>query len=260
MSASATTTAPPARRGVGWQALGALSFLTVLPLPRRAHGLPTAVTLACFAPAGLLLGGIVAGLDIGLEPVLPEAARSAVLLAALAALCGAMHLDGLMDSADGLFGSADRGRRLEIMRDSRVGGFGVAAAALVLLMQYAALVGIHDGVSRRPLALLAAVGVSRAASAFALGVAQPARADGLASVFSVRGRRVAGSVAIALTSAVAIVVGGWRGAAAALVSVAVVVIVVAVFRRRVGGMTGDGFGAVVELSLAGALLCFAARP
>ena len=260
MSAPTTTTAPTARRAVAWQALGALGFLTVLPLPRRAHGLPTAVTLACFAPAGLLLGGIVSGLDVALAPVLPVAARSAVLLAALAALCGAMHLDGLMDSADGLFGSADRGRRLEIMRDSRVGGFGVAAAALVLLVQYAALAGIDGGGARRPLLLLAAVGVSRAASAFALGVAQPARADGLGSVFSVSGRRVAGVVAIALTSAVAIVAGGWRGVAAALLAVSVTLVVIAVFRRRVGGMTGDGFGAVVELSLAGVLLCFAARP
>lgn len=250
-------TATSARRGVAWQALGALGFLSVIPLPRRALGMPSAVTLACFAPAGLLLGGIVAGLDVALAPALPVGARSAVLLAALAGLCGAMHLDGLMDSADGLFGAADRARRLEIMRDSRVGGYGVAAAALVLLVQYGALTSLD---TRRPLALLGAVGVSRAASAFALGIARPARDDGLGSVFSVGGRMLAGVVALGIAAAVAIVLGGWRGAAASAVALGVTLAVVAVFHRRVGGMTGDGFGAVVELSLAGALLCLASHP
>jgi adenosylcobinamide-GDP ribazoletransferase len=254
--APVTTAALPARRGLGWRALGAAGFLTVLPLPARAHGMPTGVTLACFGPAGLLLGGAVAGLEVALAPVLPVAARSAVLLAVLAGLCGAMHLDGLMDSADGLFGGRTRDRRLEIMRDSRVGGYGIAAAALVLLVQYAALASVAG---RRPLALLAAVGLSRAASALALGLARPARDEGLASVYSVSGRGVAGAVAFVSAAGVAVPLLGWRGVAACGVALMVVAVVAGVFRRRVGGMTGDGFGAVVELSLAGALLCLAAQ-
>jgi adenosylcobinamide-GDP ribazoletransferase len=174
----------------------------------------------------------------------------------LLALSGAMHLDGLMDSVDGLFGGRDRGRRLEIMRDSRVGGYGVAAAVCVVLVQYGALASVA---SRRPLAVLAAVGVSRAASALALGVARPARDEGLASVYSVAGRRWAGVVAFAVAAAVAVVLCGWRGAAACGVALLAVALVIVVFARRVGGMTGDGFGAVVELSLAGALLCLAAQ-
>jgi adenosylcobinamide-GDP ribazoletransferase len=255
-AATASVSASTGRRGLPWQALGAFAFLTVLPMPRRAHGLPTAITLACFAPAGLALGGALAAVEIALAPVLPVAARSAVLLAVLVAAGGAMHLDGLMDSADGLFGARDRVRRLEIMRDSRVGGYGMAAAAAVVLVQYAALSGIGDA---RPLALLTCVGLSRAASAFALGIARPARAEGLGSVFSVPGRGMAGVVALAVAAAVAVVLDGWRGVGAAVVASVVVLGVVAVFRRRVGGMTGDGFGAVVELSLAGGLLCLAAH-
>ncbi|HXA28308.1 MAG TPA: adenosylcobinamide-GDP ribazoletransferase [Candidatus Angelobacter sp.] len=255
MTVSVPATAPP-RRGVAWRALGALGFLTVLPLPARAHGMPTGVTLACFGPAGLLLGGVMAALEIALAPVLPLAARSAVLLAVLAAACGAMHLDGLMDSADGLFGARTRERRLEIMRDSRVGGYGTAAAVLVVLIQYAALSSV---VERRPLAVLAAVGLSRGAAALALGLARPARDEGLASVYSVSGRTLAGVVAFAATAAVAIPLCGWRGAAACGAALLVVAAVIAVFTRRVGGMTGDGFGAVVELTLAGALLCLAAQ-
>jgi cobalamin 5'-phosphate synthase/cobalamin synthase len=256
-----TTTAAAPRRGVAWRALGALGFLTVLPLPARAHGLPTGITLFCFAPAGLLLGGVVAGLEIGLAPVLPVAARSAVLLGVLVGLAGAIHLDGLMDSADGLFGGRTREQRLEIMRDSRVGGFGVAAALVVVLVQYAALasVGSGSGVTSRALGLLAAVGLSRAAAAFALGIARPARVEGLASVFSVSHRAVAGWGALVVAAAVAAATSGWCGAAATGVAVVVSLAVVTVFRRRVGGMTGDGFGAVVELTLAGALLCLAAQ-
>ncbi len=250
-------TTAPVRRGLGWQALGALGFLSVLPLPRRAHGLPTAPTLAAFAPAGLLLGGVVAGLEVGLARVLPVAPRSAVLLAVLVALAGAMHLDGLMDSADGLFGGRDAARRLEIMRDSRVGGYGIAAAGVVLLVEYAALSSLA---AQRPLALLSAVGLSRSASAFALGIARPARSDGLGSLFSVSGRLPAGILALAAAAAVAVALCGWRGLAAAALALGVSLVVVALFRRRVGGMTGDGFGAIVELSLAATLLCLAAHP
>jgi len=262
---SATTSAP-SRRGIGWRALGAVGFLTVLPLPTRAHGMPTGVTLACFGPVGLLLGGAVAGVEVALAPVLPVAARSAVLLGVLAAMCGAMHLDGLMDSADGVFlpiGARDRGdspqaseRRLEVMRDSRVGAYGVAAALLVVLVQYAALSAVTG---RRALAIIAAVGLSRAASALALGLARPARDEGLASVYAVSGRRVAGVATFAVVAAAAVLLSGWRGAAAGGVAVLVVAVVIAVFARRAGGMTGDGFGAVVELTLAGALLCLAAQ-
>ena len=253
---STAATAPLARRGVLWRALGALGFLTVVPLPARAHGMPGAVTLGSFGVAGLLLGGVVAGVEVALAPVLPVAARSAVLLGVLAACCGAMHLDGLMDSFDGLFGARAPERRLEIMRDSRVGAYGLAAALLVMLVQYAALSSVT---SRRPLAVLAAVGLSRAASALALGVARPARDEGLASVYSVARRLAAGVVAFASAAVVAVVALGWRGGLASGVAVVVVLGVVLVFRRRVGGMTGDGFGAVVELSLAGALLCLAVQ-
>jgi adenosylcobinamide-GDP ribazoletransferase len=258
---TAATGAPDAtaltKRNPLWQAAGALSLLSVLPLPRRTHGLPSAVTLAAFAPAGLLLGGVVAGVEWALTPVLPIAARSAVVLAVLAALSGAMHLDGLMDSADGLFGNRDAGRRLEIMRDSRIGAYAFAAAIAVVLVQYSALTSIG---AQRPLALIAAVGLSRAASAFALGIARPARPDGLGNAFTVPRRLAGGVAAMLIATATAALLESWRGAAAASMSLAIAVAVVAVFRRRVGGMTGDGFGAVVELALAGALLCLAARP
>jgi len=238
------------------QCIGALAFLTAFPVPSRAHGLPTRWTLASFGPAGLLLGGVAAGVEVALAPVLPVAARSAVALAALAACSGAMHLDGVMDSFDGLFGARTRERRLEIMRDSRVGAYGFAAATLVLLVQYAALASTAD---RRALAVLCAVGLSRAASALALGVAGPARDEGLGSVYSVAGRLPAGVFAVASAAVAAVLLCGWRGAAAVGVTLGVMAGVVVVFRRRVGGMTGDGFGAVVELSLAGALLCLAAQ-
>jgi adenosylcobinamide-GDP ribazoletransferase len=245
-------------RNVIWEAAGALGLLSVLPLPRRAHRLPTAVTLGAFAPAGLLLGAALAGLEVALAPVLPVAARSAVLLAVLAVLSGAMHLDGLMDSADGLFGAREPGRRLEIMRDSRVGAYGIAAALCVVLVQYAALSAVSA--SARTLGLIAAAGISRAASALALGIARPARPDGLGSVFSVPHRLEGGAAAMGVATVAGVALAGWRGVAAAGVAAAVAVVVVALFRRRVGGMSGDGFGAVVELSFAGALLCLAAHP
>src|SRR2546428_8549189 len=110
---------PTRRLTAGWQALSALSLLTVVPLPRRAHRLPTAVTLAAFAPVGLLIGGLLAGLDAALTPVLAVPARSAVLLAAAIAVSGAMHLDGLIDAADGIFLRGTAASRRDVMHDSR---------------------------------------------------------------------------------------------------------------------------------------------
>jgi adenosylcobinamide-GDP ribazoletransferase len=237
-------------------ALAALGLLTVAPLPRLAHRPPSAATLAGFAGAGLLLGGALAGLEAALAPVLPVAPRAAVLLAALAVLSGGMHLDGLADCADGLLGGATAEERLAIMRDSRVGGFGVAAVVAVVLCEYAALGAIGGA---RLQALVVAVTASRAATALALGVSTPARADGLGRAYSVPHRGAGALVAVTTAAVVGGLLLGLRGLIAVGATLLVAPAVAALARRRVGGMTGDGFGAVAELGLAVALLCLCAR-
>jgi adenosylcobinamide-GDP ribazoletransferase len=238
--------------------LGALGLLTAFPLPGTAHRRPSASTLAGFAGAGLLLGGALAGVDAALAPLLPRAPRDAVLLGALALLSGGMHLDGLADCADGLLlTGATAERRLAVMRDSSTGAFGVAAVALVLLTDLASLGTL--GVPRLQ-ALVVAVTASRAAAALALGVSVPARTEGLAHACAVPGRAAAAAVAALAALVTGVLLLGVRGLVAVAAALLVAPAAAAVLRRRVGGMTGDGCGAVIEVGLTMALLCLCARP
>ena len=254
-----TAARPPLTRRVGGAAAGALAalgLLTALPLPRPAHRAPSAATLAGFAGAGLVLGGTLAGLEAALAPVVPAGPRSAVLLAALALLSGGIHLDGLADSADGLLGGRTPEERLAIMRDSRVGGFGVAAVVAVVLCEYAALSALGGP---RLQGLVVAVTASRVATALALGISTPARADGLGHAYAVPHRGAGAAVAVAVAAAAGWWLLGARGLATVGAALLVAPAVAWLARRRVGGMTGDGFGAVAELGLAVALLCLCAR-
>jgi adenosylcobinamide-GDP ribazoletransferase len=236
-------------------AVAALGLLTVAPLPRFAHRPPSAATVAAFAAAGLLLGGAAAGVEAALAPVLPVAPRDALLLAALALFSGGMHLDGLADCADGLLGGATPEERLAIMRDSRTGGFGVAAVVVVVLAEYAALGTLG---TPRLQSLVVAVTASRAAAALALGISTPAREDGLGRAYAVPHRGAGAVVAVAVAAAAGGLLLGVRGLVAVAATLLVAPAVAALCRRRVGGMTGDGFGAVAELGVAVALLCLCA--
>lgn len=257
---------PPRRataRPSPWDAVAAVSLLTILPVPPRAQRAPAAVTVAAFGATGLLLGGAVAGLDAALAPALTVPVRSAVELAALAAASGAVHLDGLADAADGLFLAAPRGgagggaaaRRLDVMREGRIGAFGAAALVLVLLLDWAALAALQSG---RLQAVTAAVGVSRAAAGLALA-GEPARSDGLARRYARPRRGLAAGVGAAATTATAVWLSGVRGGAAGLAGAVAALAVAVIFARRVGGITGDGCGAAAELALAAALVTLGAR-
>ena len=122
----------------------ALSFLTVLPV---GGGRPLAArhishSRAFYPAVGLLVGLLLVGLERGASLAFPPPLTAAILLAALAAATRALHLDGLMDICDGVFGGHTRERRLEIMQDSRVGAFGVAGGVVILLWKYAALLSL----------------------------------------------------------------------------------------------------------------------
>lgn len=236
--------------------LGAFGLLTAVPVPSALRRGPSAATIAGFALAGLTLGGLLAGLDAALAPLFPPGTRAPLLLGALTLLTGALHLDGLMDAADGLFGARSAERRLELMRDSRVGAFGVAAAALVLLVQCGALSALSGP---RLQAITVAVAVSRVATAITLAAAPPARAGGLGRGWAVAGRDAGAAAAVLCVALAAALLTGSRGLLAVGTGSLTALGVAALFRRRVGGITGDGHGCAAELAFAAALLTLAAR-
>ena len=139
----------------------ALSFLTVLPA--GGHDAAPSVSLgrAWFPAVGLLLGGLAGGALWLVSHATSPLVGAVAALAVLALLTGALHLDGLADAADGLLGGATPERRLEIMRDSRLGSFGAVVVVLVLLGDWAALAGMSP--LRALAALLAGAAMARLA-------------------------------------------------------------------------------------------------
>jgi adenosylcobinamide-GDP ribazoletransferase len=230
--------------------LAALRFLTILPL-----GSPTgeveddlAASPALFPVVGLLLGLIAAAAAWGLSHVAPPLVTAAALVVLLLVFSGCLHIDGLSDTADGFLSSRPRARILEIMKDSHIGVMGVVAVVAVLLVKFAALASLAE---KRPhwlwIAALLMPLAGRAAMVLALAVLPCARPEGLASIFYRRRRWPAAAWAASLLGTAAIAVLPWPGLAAWLASMVVTLLAAAYCYRKIGGATGDTFGAVCEI-------------
>jgi adenosylcobinamide-GDP ribazoletransferase len=227
----------------------ALSFLTVCPSPAAWSG---AAELSrstwFFPPVGLLIGGLLAGLALGLQPWLPPLVLAVVLVMAGLAVSKGLHLDGLADSADAFLSSRPPERMLEIMKDSRSGPMGVMAIVLVLLLQTAALSGLPTAWLWRAAILMPLAG--RAAIAIQLGLVNYARREGgLATVFcGVAGRRLVPWWAAGWVGLAGWTLAGWAGVAVAAAGIATTLLFCLVCVAKIRGFTGDTLGAACELS------------
>lgn len=226
--------------------LTALGFLTALPVPRREVGAVTLARSLIFFPfVGLLVGALLLGLDLALTRVLPGGVRAALLIVAMIAITRGLHLDGLMDCCDGLFGGFTPERRLAIMRDSRVGAFGVLGAVATLLLRHSGIVALDGG--WRLVGLLLPPLLGRWAMTLAIVAYPYGRASGMGAAF----KEAAGWWQVALATLAATALGAsvwWPWGGAAIVVAAIVTAAVARFALgRLGGMTGDCYGAINEL-------------
>lgn len=241
----------------------ALAFLTRLPLPGTTAGGPTADDVgraALFFPAvGLLVGALQAALLWGLDGRLPTALAALLAVALGALITGALHLDGLADTADGFGGGRDREAVLRIMRDHAIGSYGAVALFLDLALRAAALAALAAAPAGGWRWVVLAPALARWAPV-ALGRALPyARPEGGlgAAVTQRKGTPEAwGATALALTAA--LLLGGARGAAALAGAAAVTALVGLGAWRRIGGVTGDVLGALEQLAEVALLLALAA--
>ncbi|TMF38583.1 MAG: adenosylcobinamide-GDP ribazoletransferase [Chloroflexi bacterium] len=235
----------------------AVSFLTVLPVANADGGPGERLGRAYFPAIGALIGLVAGGTFALLSSLTAPLLAAACAIAVHSILTGAIHLDGLADCADGLLGGGDSARRLEVMRDPRLGSFGVTAIVIVLLLEVAAISSMSP--ARGLAALVIAGGVSRLATLWVIALVPYVRASGLGvAVWDARHRLadlVFGSASALLVCAI-----DWRRAAVALPFVALSAVAVAMLaRRRVGGATGDVYGATSELCQLATLLVFAVR-
>jgi adenosylcobinamide-GDP ribazoletransferase len=237
----------------------AVTLLTRLPVGARVavDEADIARSLAWLPLVGVGLGGAVALAGRALEGRLDNLPTAALIVAAWALATGAIHLDGLADSADAL-GGHDREHRLAIMRDSQIGSFGAIALVLVLVLKIALVAGILA--RGHHLWLLAIPAVARAAAS-ALSAALPyAREQGTGAAL-VSGPQRAERLAIALATAVvvALACARLRGLLAVAAAALVALAVGRLAQRRIGGITGDVLGATIELGECAALLALLAH-
>ena len=222
----------------------ALQFLTIFPTPLR-HDADSKIygqSLAYFPLVGLLLGVILLGLHFGSKFLLPETVTNTLLVTTLVVLTGAHHLDGLIDTFDGIFAGMSREERLAIMSDTSVGTFGIACVILLLLLKYVCL--FH--VSMVP-ALLLMPTLSRWVMVMAIFIFPYAKSAGMGIGFKQAATWQRITVASAIAIIVAIAVLTWKG----LILIAALFIIIFgvafYFRSRLGGLTGDIYGAINEI-------------
>ncbi len=236
MSADETDTPAASRL---WDLPAAFVLLTRLPLPALPdHAFAQSARAVWAYPlVGLVLGGIASiGAAIASLADLPPLIVAGLTLALLILLTGAMHEDGLADSADGLWGGHDAERRLEIMKDSRIGAYGVLVLILAMGLRWLGLAEVTWT------GLVTALVVSRAMMVPLMLVLPHARASGLAHSV---GRPDAATTLVAMLIAmlIAIILSGAAGLLALIIAGALAAGIGALAHAKIGGQTGDILGA-----------------
>ena len=231
--------------------LAALSFLTICPSRRPADVTAQVISSSrsWFPVVGLLLGIVVVGLEWALSFVFPIYLTAATLVAFMLVVTRALHLDGLMDTFDGLFGGGTPERRREIMRDSHVGAFGVAGGVAVLLLKYGALVSLLslDAPGKEWTLLLFPV-FSRYCMVLQLMTFNYIRTPGLGTPFRSGDGRVPSAIGAAFSVVAGLLLGG-LGGILALAGVCLLALLLGrAVTAMIGGMTGDTYGATNEIA------------
>ncbi|WP_323765153.1 adenosylcobinamide-GDP ribazoletransferase [Marinovum sp.] len=218
----------------------AVMLLTRLPAGQTFGAVPELVAARWAFPAvGALIGGLTwAGFAGAAALGAPPAIAALLALALLALLTGALHFDGLADYADGIGGGRDRAHALEIMRDSRIGSYGVLAMIVVAGLWAVSVAEAAPG----PLDFIVAAVLSRAAMVALQEALPPARADGMGR--RAAGRSRAARCVLAILALVALVLWPWPLLACGLVTA----LIGWQARRRIGGQTGDVLGAAQLVS------------
>lgn len=229
--------------------IAALRFLTIIRLGwlRESTADELKRSAGYFPLVGLLIGLILAGLNWLLGLVLPQAVVNVLLIVASVLVTGALHLDGFLDTCDGLGGHGTPEERWRIMDDSRAGGFGVIGIAALLLTKYVTLNSIPPHLLTATLLFMPVV--SRWAMVYAIFAYPYAKPAGLGRTLkeATDWRALTLATIIAVAGALAWV--WWVFGLAMLVATWLLVVLVAAYlRRKFAGLTGDSYGTINEIS------------
>jgi len=226
----------------------AWEFLTIFPSPsRREYDTEDfGKSISFFPVVGLFLGLVLFGLDRLLDLFLPSILINVLLVVALIILTGALHLDGFIDTCDGLSVKSATSDKLKVMGDSRVGGFGAVGGTCLVLAKFAALMALPEGL--RASALLLMPVLSRWGMVYAISAFPSAKEVGMGWAIKQKANWKGVVIATLISLLMVLVLLKWWGAAL----LAVLFVTLLVFSKylcsRFGGLTGDNYGAINEFA------------
>ncbi len=231
--------------------LAALQFLTSIPLPGRREATPEQLgrATAYFPLVGLIIGLILAGLNWLFNHILPPAVVNVLVLVALVIITGALHLDGFVDTCDGIAGHKAVEDRWRVMRDSRAGAFGIVGAALLLLVKYVSLNSIPPIFMMATLLFMPVV--SRWAMVYAIFIYPYARPSGLGTAFKQKTRWPEFTIATLITFIIAVALFPLFSLTGLILMVGVWIVTTAFsfyLKYKFSGLTGDTYGAINEVA------------
>ena len=242
--------------------LAALKFLTIIPLPWRREASPQELegSIGYFPVIGLIIGLILAGLNWLLSLFLPSAVVNGLLIVSMAVISGALHLDGFVDTCDGIAGHKTVEDRWRVMHDSRAGAFGIVGVFLLLLVKYVSLNSVPENLLLVTLVLMPVV--SRWAMVYTVFAYPYARPAGLGKIFKQGASWQGFTTATVITLAIAIglarlanITYFYLTGLAIMLAIWVIVVAMATYlKRKFAGLTGDTYGAINEVAEVGVLI------
>lgn len=230
--------------------IAAFQFLSIFPtiIHRMFTSKEMGRAVGYFPLVGIALGFLLYGVNSFMQIIFPNSVSAAITIFAWVVFTRAFHLDGFMDTCDALFGGWTPERRLEIMKDSRMGAFGVAGGILILLMQYTALDSILDASLHSSLklfsALLLSTTLGRWASPLVIYAFPYAREEGMVIEMKRNVRIQEIIIATLITGIFSFFVSSWLGLILMLASAVIGICIALYAMRLLHGLTGDIYGTV----------------
>lgn len=225
--------------------MAAFQFLTISPavVQRQFTATELGRAVGFFPLVGLAIGGLLLALDTGFRSIFPPEVAAALVLASWIIITRGLHFDGFLDSCDALFGGFTAERRMEIMRDSRIGAFGAAGGFLLLLGKYAAVLTLVD----RPAGIILAPVLARWGMALSVVLFPYARQQGLGRDMKDHAGLIQAVIATITAVLTGWLIAQWLGLLAALLASLLLLAAVRFALGRIPGLTGDIYGALCEL-------------
>ncbi len=225
----------------------AMAFLTILPVPGKGRMVGT-VTLSWFPVVGLFLGGLLFLGNLLVHDVLPRQITSLLSVLFLAVITGGLHLDGLADTADGLFSHRSREEALRIMKTSDIGAMGAMALFFFLGMKWAAIASLPCEGWSSWAAFVLPPAYGRAAMVFGTYFLPYARKEGTGKDFVARGRKIARFLPVLVLAGLPLIDGVRLFLGLNAVFLVFTATVYVFYKKTIGGVTGDLLGAWCEVT------------